>query len=78
MVANHCILIVRGDFKSPKEIKTIFDRVYASKMHVTRLGSIDELYETVKEAFAQDPNNVGNWGPRYVLNNVRNFVRVRN
>ncbi|KAJ5336412.1 hypothetical protein MYU51_012183 [Penicillium brevicompactum] len=58
------VLRFRGDLKSPKEMKTIFDRVYASNMQITRLGSIDELYETVKEAFAQDPNNVGVWGPR--------------
>lgn len=44
----------------------IFDRVYASDMNIDRLGSIDELYETVKEAFAQDPNDAGSWGPRYV------------
>lgn len=60
-------MIVRGDRKSPKEIKKIFDRVYSCQMHLDRQGSIHELYEAVKEAFARDPNDMASWAPRFVF-----------
>ncbi|KAJ6134026.1 hypothetical protein N7523_000348 [Penicillium sp. IBT 18751x] len=57
------VLRFRGDRKSPREIKETFERVYGCPMRIDRLGSIDELYGTVKEAFNRDPNDLASWAP---------------
>jgi hypothetical protein len=54
---------VRGDFKSVIEIKKIYEEVYKSPLHLKRLGSLDELYGTVKEEFEKDSNNIMAWAP---------------
>ncbi|KAH8665397.1 hypothetical protein BGZ61DRAFT_366452 [Ilyonectria robusta] len=53
----------RGDCKSVSEIKEIYENIYQSSLHLKRLGSLDELYSTVKDEFKKDPNNVMAWAP---------------
>ncbi|KAJ5768160.1 hypothetical protein N7533_000743 [Penicillium manginii] len=52
-----------GDRKSSEEIKETFDRVYGCQMRIDRLGSIEELYGAVEEAFNRDPNDLARWVP---------------
>ncbi|KAH7144148.1 hypothetical protein B0J13DRAFT_502071 [Dactylonectria estremocensis] len=53
----------RGDCKSVSEIKEIYEDIYQSALHLKRLGSLDELYTTVKDEFEKNPNNVMAWAP---------------
>ncbi|EHK22922.1 uncharacterized protein TRIVIDRAFT_27731 [Trichoderma virens Gv29-8] len=53
----------RGDYKSVFEIKKIYEEVYQSPLHLKPLGSLGELYNTVKKEFGKDPNNVMAWAP---------------
>lgn len=60
------IFKVCGDRKSPEEIKETFDRVYGCQMRIDRLGSIEELYGVVTEAFNRDLDDLASWAPAYV------------
>ncbi|UKZ74531.1 hypothetical protein TrVFT333_002201 [Trichoderma virens FT-333] len=53
----------RGDCKSVFEIKKIYEEVYQSPLRLQPLGSLGELYSTVKKEFGKDPNNVMAWAP---------------
>lgn len=55
--------IVRGDCKSISEIKRIYEKIYQSPLHLKRLGSLDDLYSTVKDRFETDPNDAMAWAP---------------
>lgn len=68
-IALICSLIadwdeVRGDRKSIKDIKTIFETVYGIPLHLKQNGSIDELYQTVEESFETNPEDISSWGPK--------------
>ncbi|KAL5593081.1 hypothetical protein FOBRF1_012183 [Fusarium oxysporum] len=53
----------RGDCKSAVEIKASYERIYQSSLHLKRLGSLDELYSTVRRQFEEDPDDVMTWAP---------------
>ncbi|KAH7194894.1 hypothetical protein DER44DRAFT_676414 [Fusarium oxysporum] len=53
----------RGDCKSAVEIKASYERIYQSSLHLKRLGSLDELYGTVRRQFEEDPDDVMTWAP---------------
>lgn len=55
---------VRGDFKSIFEIKQAYDKVYQSPLRLKRLGSLADLYNTVKDIHKKDPGNLSAWGPK--------------
>lgn len=54
---------VRGDRKSIKDIKGIFETVYGIPLHLKQKGSIDELYQTVEESFNMNPEDISSWAP---------------
>ncbi|KAK2736516.1 NmrA-like family protein [Colletotrichum kahawae] len=54
----------RGDFKSIFEIKQAYDKVYQSPLRLKRLGSLADLYNTVKDIHKKDPGNLSAWGPK--------------
>ncbi|KAH7015844.1 hypothetical protein EDB80DRAFT_833058 [Ilyonectria destructans] len=51
-----------GD-ENVSEIKEIYENIYQSNLHLNHLGSLDELYSTVKDKFKKEPNNVMAWAP---------------
>ncbi|RAO70144.1 uncharacterized protein BHQ10_006156 [Talaromyces amestolkiae] len=53
----------RGDRKSIKDIKGIFETVYGIPLHLKQKGSIDELYQTVEESFNMNPEDISSWAP---------------
>ncbi|KAI6765436.1 hypothetical protein HG530_006506 [Fusarium avenaceum] len=53
----------RGDCKSVVEIKESYERFYQSSLHLKHLGSLDELYSTVKSQFEKHPNDAMTWAP---------------
>ncbi|KAF3392677.1 hypothetical protein F1880_008627 [Penicillium rolfsii] len=53
----------RGDRKSYKEIQQIFGSVYGRQLRLDYLGSIDELYKNVQEAYNRDSQDVMGWAP---------------
>ncbi|KAB2573246.1 hypothetical protein DBV05_g8073 [Lasiodiplodia theobromae] len=53
----------RGDCKSISEIKGIYEKICQSPLHLKRLGSLDDLYSTVKGRFETDPNDAMAWAP---------------
>ncbi|KAH6867862.1 hypothetical protein B0T10DRAFT_419240 [Thelonectria olida] len=53
----------RGDWKSVREIREVYEKIYQSPLHLKRFGSLDELYGTVQHQFEKDPNNIAAWAP---------------
>ncbi|KAK6218372.1 hypothetical protein QIS74_06252 [Colletotrichum tabaci] len=54
----------RGDCKSVFEIKEAYDKVNQSSLQLRRLGSLTDLYDTVKDIHRRDPSNLASWGPK--------------
>ncbi|KAJ4993149.1 NmrA-like family protein [Stagonosporopsis vannaccii] len=53
----------RGDRKSVKEMKSVYEKVYKSTLSLSCLGSLDELYSSFQTAFKHDPNDAMSWAP---------------
>ncbi|KAJ5880497.1 Translation elongation factor [Penicillium subrubescens] len=53
-----------GDHKSASEIKEIFENVYHSELRLDRLGSIDDLFNTVQAEFAKNRDDISKWAPQ--------------
>lgn len=67
LISSHGVqltILVLGDHKSASEIKEIFENVYHSELRLNRLGSIDDLFNTVQTEFAKNPDDVFKWAPQ--------------
>ena len=51
-------IAVLGDRKSIKQIADEFYQVYGEKPKLERLGSIEDLYDTMQGVFQKDPSNI--------------------
>jgi hypothetical protein len=45
------------------EIKESYEKFYQSPLHLKHLGSLDELYSTVRSQFERHPNDIMTWAP---------------
>ncbi|KAL1616838.1 Elongation factor 1-gamma [Neofusicoccum ribis] len=64
----------RGDCTSISEIKEAYETIYQSLLHLKRLGSLDDLYSTVKDRFEKDPSDAMACGPGCLAHRCTNGV----
>ena len=49
---------VLGDRKTTNQIADVFEKVYGVKPHLKSLGSLDDLYKRMHQAYEKDPGNI--------------------